>query len=106
MTAEKPQSAHICAHLPTFPWSKVNAKVTIVAVTSAGQQNAHTHHTPQNRRTPMTNFIEKARLGRASALAARPAGHDAGSRIRSLSRHEHVTFISSRARAAAQAFQA
>lgn len=54
----------------------------------------------------MTNFIEKARLGRASALAARPAGHDAGSRIRSLSRHEHVTFISSRARAAAQAFQA
>ena len=54
----------------------------------------------------MTNFIEKARLGRTCALEGRPAGHDAGSRIRSLSRHGHVTFISSRARAAAQAIQA
>lgn len=46
----------------------------------------------------MTDLIEKARQGRANALAGLGNGADVGARQRSSIRHEKVTFISSRAR--------
>jgi hypothetical protein len=54
----------------------------------------------------MTKLIDKARIGRTNALAGLPQGHGSGTRIRSLVRHEKVTFISSRARASAAEFMA
>jgi hypothetical protein len=52
----------------------------------------------------MTSLIEKARLGRMNALAGLPSTQTANSRNRSALRHEKVTFISSRARAATDSF--
>lgn len=52
----------------------------------------------------MTSLIEKARLGRMSALAGMSALQSAQSRNRSSNRNEKVTFISSRARSAADSF--
>lgn len=49
----------------------------------------------------MTNFIEKARAGRMNALATlavTPVGHAQTARNRAPSRHNVVTFASSRAR--------
>ncbi|MCX7889023.1 MAG: hypothetical protein N2422_04745 [Rhodobacteraceae bacterium] len=54
----------------------------------------------------MTSLIEKARLGRMNALAGLPSGQGADARIRNAIRHEKVTFISSRARTAADSFTA
>ena len=52
----------------------------------------------------MSMLIEKARLGRMNALAGLPSGQTSDSRNRSAMRHEKVTFISSRARSAADSF--
>ncbi len=54
----------------------------------------------------MTKLIDKARIGRTTALAGLPQGHGAGTRVRSLARHEKVTFISSRVRMSADIFSA
>jgi len=54
----------------------------------------------------MTSLIEKARLGRANALAGLMNDAGANARIRNAIRHEKVTFISSRARAAADCITA
>jgi hypothetical protein len=57
----------------------------------------------------MTSLIEKARLGRMNALSGLPGGrgdHGPQSRVRFAGRHENVTFISSRARSAADTISA
>ena len=53
----------------------------------------------------MTNIIEKARLGRMNALAGLSSPMIDQPRSRSMIRHEKVTFISSRARAAGETVQ-
>jgi len=59
----------------------------------------------------MTDLVEKARQGRANALAglgsntgANPSSAGFGTRFRSSNRHEKVTFISTRARQQANGF--
>jgi hypothetical protein len=53
----------------------------------------------------MTSLIEKARLGRMTALAGLPSV-GRGTRGRTRGRHAKVTFISSRARSIADTFAA